>query len=253
MSFNLESAKKASPDEKLNMLLNAVSMLLQGQEKIEKLASNIISLEEKVASHESTINTLEKEVKKLKEASNEREQQSRDNVIRLFNFPMSPEDNAADLGKALANRVYDRILKPIMVGAKAKDDIATVQQMNNVIEDCFRIGKPTLKDGVLRPSPIIIKLRSKQLKQAILKNKKSSLPSPSDREKSAGIKRFVLVEDLTSPTFKKLSELLADERVEKAWTIKGQIRFVLVGNDNSVKKVKSVFDPISQIVEGAIH
>jgi len=252
MAFNLEDAKKASADEKLNLLLNAVSHLLQGQEKIEKLAVSMCALEKKVASHETTIKTLEQEVKKLKEFSNDRDQESRDNVIRLFNFPMSPDDVAADEGKALANRVYDRILKPVIIAAKAKDDLVSVQQVNNVIDDCFRIGKPSLKDGILRPSPVVIKLRSKQLKQAIMKNKKTSLPAPSDREKAAGIRRFVLVEDLTSPTFKKLSEILVDERVEKAWTIEGKIRFVLVGNDKSVKKVKSVFDPTSKIIESAL-
>jgi len=252
MAFNLETAMKASADEKLNLLLNAVSQLLLGQEKIEKLTANVVALEMKVAAQETVINTLELDVKKLKESANDRDQQSRENVIRLFNFPMSSDDNAADQGKALANRVYERILKPVIVAAKAKDDLGSVQQCNNVIDDCFRIGKPSLKDGILRPSPVIIKLRSKQLKQAIMKNKKASLPSPSDREKTAGIKRFVLVEDLTSPTFKKLSEILADERVDKAWTIEGQIRFVLVGNDKSVKKVKSVFDPTCQIIESAL-
>jgi len=252
MAFNLEDAKKAPADEKLNLILNAVSQLLQGQEKIEKLTANMCALEVKVASHESTINALELEVKKLKEISNTREQESRENVIRLFNFPMSPDDGAADHGKALANRVYDRILKPVIVAAKAKDDLGSVHQINSVIEDCFRIGKPSLKDGILRPSPVIIKLKSKQLKQAIMKNKRNSLPTPTDREKSSGIKRFVLVEDLTSPTFKKLSEILADERVDKAWTIEGQIRFVLVGNDKTVKKVKSVFDPTSQIISSAL-
>jgi hypothetical protein len=252
MAFNLEAAKKASADEKLNLLLNAVSQLLQGQEKIEKLAANVCALETKVASHETTIKTLELEVKKLKEFSNDREQELRENVIRLFNFPMSPDDSAADHGKALANRVYEKILKPIIVAAKAKDDLGSVHQLNSVIDDCFRIGKPSLKDGILRPSPVIIKLRSKQLKQAIMKNKRNSIPTPSEREKSAGIKRFLLVEDLTPPTFKKLSEILADERVEKAWSIEGQIRFVLVGNDKTVKKVKSVFDPTSKIIESAM-
>ena len=149
MAFNLEDAKKASADEKLNLLLNAVSQLLQGQEKIEKLAASMCALEKKVASHETTIKTLEQEVKKLKEFSNDRDQESRDNVIRLFNFPMSPDDVAADEGKALANRVYDRILKPVIIAAKAKDDLVSVQQVNNVIDDCFRIGKPSLKDGIL--------------------------------------------------------------------------------------------------------
>ncbi len=105
--------------------------------------------------------------------------------------------------------------------------------------------------GCLGPPPIIIKLCSKQLRLAILKNKKTSIPAPTTLERNAGIKRFVLVEDLTPPTYKKLTELLGDDRVEKAWSVEGRLRFVLMGNDKGVKKVKSVFDSVDQIVTSA--
>jgi hypothetical protein len=52
-------------------------------------------------------------------------------------------------------------------------------------------------------------------------------------------------------TFKKLSELLNDDRIEKAWTVDGRIRFILTGSDKSIKKVKSVFDSVDQIVTSA--
>jgi hypothetical protein len=87
------------------------------------------------------------------------------NGIYLFSFQMSPDD----CGKALSNCVYNRILKLVFVVAKANYDLGSVQQVKNVIEDCFRNSKPSLQDGILQPSPVIIKLPSKQLKQAILK------------------------------------------------------------------------------------
>ena len=77
------------------------------------------------------------------------------------------------------------------------------------------------------------------------------MPSPSDREKSSGTKKFVIVEDLTAPTYKKLQELLGDDRVEKAWSVDGHLRFILTGNDKTVKKVKSVFDSTEQIIDSA--
>jgi hypothetical protein len=61
----------------------------------------------------------------------------------------------------------------------------------------------------------------------------------------------VLVEDLTPPNYKKLVEVLGDDRIEKAWSVEGRLRFVLVGGDKSVKKVKSVFDSVDQIVSSA--
>jgi uncharacterized coiled-coil protein SlyX len=250
MAFDLAATANATSEQKLDMLLAAVSTLLQGQEKIEKLTSTIVNLEAKVASQETTITSLKKDVKKLKEQANDWDQKSRDTTIRLFNFPLSDADNA-ESGRALAARVYDRILKPILVAAKAKGDTSSVPVVNNVIEDLFRVGKPTLRDGVLRPPPIIIKLCNRQLRLAILKNKRLSIPAPSDVERGNGIKKFIVVEDLTVPTFKKLSDLLADDRVEKAWSTDGRLRFVLMGDDKGVKKVKSVFDTTDEIINSA--
>jgi hypothetical protein len=89
------------------------------------------------------------------------------------------------------------------LAAKAKGDTSSVPVVNNVIEDMFRVGKPTLRDGVMRPPPIIIKLCNRQLRLAILKNKRLSIPSPTDVERGNGIKKFIVMEDLTVPTFKK--------------------------------------------------
>jgi hypothetical protein len=159
-SFDVSTAQNASSDQKLDMLLAAVGALLQGQAKIEKLTSTVGTLEAKVASQEVTINNMQKEMKKMKEQLNDSDQQSRGQYIRLFNFPLAGY-NSADLGRALASRVYDRVLKPIIVAAKAKNEIAAVPQCTNVIEDIYRVGKPTTRDGVLRPPPIITKLCSK--------------------------------------------------------------------------------------------
>jgi hypothetical protein len=44
-------------------------------------------------------------------------------------------------------------------------------------------------------------------------------------EKKAGIPRFHIAEDLTAVTFKLLMDILAHEKVERAWTTEGQIQF----------------------------
>jgi hypothetical protein len=100
----------------------------------------------------------------------------------------------------------------------------------------------------MRPSPIIIKLCNRKLRLTILKNKRLSIPAPTDVERGNGIKKFIVVEDLTVPTFKKLSDLLADDRVDKAWSTEGRLRCVLMGDDKGVKKVKSVFDTTDDIL-----
>jgi hypothetical protein len=41
--------------------------------------------------------------------------------------------------------------------------------------------------------------------------------------------------------------LLADERAGPVWTVSGNIRYKLAG-DNTIKKVASVYDPIEKIL-----
>jgi hypothetical protein len=92
-------------------------------------------------------------------------------------------------------------------------------------------------------------LTSSTIKAAIFWSKGEALPDPTEAEKSAGIRRFHITEDLTSPTFNLLMELRAHEKVERAWTTEGQIRYTLKGDKSAyVHKVKSAFDNIDSIL-----
>lgn len=240
--LDLQAAKELNSDQKLDLLLTLVADLHKSHEKVEQLTVKVNDLQARVGHQEDTI-------KRLKEQCNNLEQLSKAKTIRLFNFPMG-EDVASDSGRALAARVYERILKPLLTAAKAKNEITTIPQCNNVVDTIYRVGKPTVRAGVTRPSPIVVKLANKQLHTAIMKCKRESTPSPSSQEKDTGIKRFVVVEDLTAPTYRKLTELLSDDRIEKAWSVNGRLRYVMCGDDKSVKFVKSVFDPIDTILSG---
>ena len=92
------------------------------------------------------------------------------------------------------------------------------------------------------PPPIIIKFVSPAIRLIILKNKRTNIPQPTEGEKASGLKRFFMAEDLTTPTFRKLQELLKDERVSKAWTIGGEIWVVPQGENMRAFRVKSVYD-----------
>ncbi len=78
--------------------------------------------------------------------------------------------------------------------------------------------------------------------------KKENTPNPSDVEKALGVKRFILVEELTPASYKKLRELSLDERVERVWSAGGHLRFIL-REDKSLRLVKSVFESVDYIVE----
>jgi hypothetical protein len=226
--------------EQSNLLSDTRSMLADSQAKVLALESKVGALEHKVV-------TLEGDLLSLKEVSNNREQATKLCSVRVHGFPVTDEELAAtDGGKTLGSKVYERIIKPILTAARAKGDISSVPHCANAIEDCFRVGRPT-KTG--KPVPLIIKFANKNVRLAVLRNKRANTPTPADTERSEFVKRFSIVEDLTSPTYKLLRLLQDREDVSKVWTVEGRVRFTLSSNPNNIIKVKSVFQPIEKILE----
>ena len=150
----------------------------------------------------------------------------------------------------ISEKIYERILRPILTVAKAKNFVEKVTNLHNTISNCYRVGSTAAKPGQSNPPPIVVKLCNPQLRIAILKCKKDSTPKPTDAEKAAGFKRFNIAEDLTPPAFKKLKELQGREESAKAWTIDGKIFFVMK-DSTSIMKVSSVFDDIRVILNRA--
>jgi len=240
----------SSTDEKLDLALAWLSTIAKQQAKIDVLEKKVNDLEIKVTNQDASIKALTKENRAIKEAANIRDQEARNNTIRLFGLPISQDEETGN--KTLSDIVYNRILKPILTAARAKGDCPSVPHLANLMEECYRVGKPAAgsKATGSPPPPIIIKLTQVH-RLAILKHKRLNMPSPTDAEKAAGHKKFVIVEDLTAATHRKLKELQGDQRIEKIWTVNGRLRFVLCGEDKSVKKVKSVFDPNEEIFQAA--
>jgi uncharacterized coiled-coil protein SlyX len=235
----------SSDSEKLDFLVAAVTETKASQATLEKkqanlelLVTRVAALESTVADQKQTITSLQEEVRQLKIRDNHREQQSRGLSLRLFNFPGSNDETE------LANKVYDRLLKPILVAAKAKGDLPQVGPktkgdppplVGSVIESAFRVGKFAAGSNK-PPPPIIIRFCSSAVRMAVLLNKRVSTP-PSD-----GPKRMILTEDLTQPNHRKMKELMDDERIAKVWSRDGVIWYVEKGANMPAKSVKSVFD-----------
>ncbi len=120
--------------------------------------------------------------------------------------------------------------------------------MSAAITNVYRAGRIT--HGA-RPPAIVFTFASQQLRLAFLRNKRNNVPLPSREEQLAGTKRYSVVEDLTAPTFKLLTAMRSDERVARAWTRDGRIKFTLVDND-TVFSVKSVFDTVDILLSNII-
>ena len=228
-------------------------------ESLAKMAQSVDSLKAQLAAKNLIVDQLSKEsmsqgkeINELKFQLNEIQQGERGGSLRVMGRDIPPEDIAA-LGpsKAIMKRVYDRLLKPVFAAAKAKNAIVAVPKMDTALASAYIAGKP-YKDpqGRTLPAPLIVKFNNWDLRNVVLKHKKESLPNPMDAEKAAGVKRFLLAEDLTKANLEIFKRLIADSRVGPVWTINGCARFVLVDDANKkVLKVPSPFMSVDEIID----
>jgi hypothetical protein len=264
----------SSADQKLDFLMKMVSEIMvntaSNSERFAALETSVASVDSKVDTIDSAFATyrketdekmsaMQEEISSIKNTANARDQQQRMKSIKLAGLPISDDEtNAQDTEKYLGKRVYDKILVPILTAARENDEIETIPTLAKTIEEIRRVkawspppsnvpGLSTKKTST--PPVIIIKLCSPQIRLAILRFKKDNTPAPSSADRTAGCKGFFISEDITPPTAKLLKDLNADERVDRAWTVEGRIRFTRVGDkERRVFKVKSVYDPISVIL-----
>jgi hypothetical protein len=237
---------EAKIDELMTLVRGQSLALAETKTMLSESLGRVAKLEEQVTSQQSVIDSQHKEILQLKDSVNYINQQSRANSIRLLGFPVTEDEKVTTDGtKSLSTRVYDKILKPVLTIAKAKGDLSTVPTMPNTIANIYRAGKLNSP----KPPPIVITFSSSQTRLAVLRHKRNNLPALSDDEKRAGIKSYVLAEDLTSPTFRMLKLLHSDERINKAWLTEGRLYFILRNDtNNTIHRVKSVFLPIEKII-----
>jgi hypothetical protein len=235
----------AKLDELMSLVRGQSKALEETKAMLAESLSRVASLEDKASSLQRRVDDQDKEILLLKDSVNHLSQQSKANSIRLLGFPVSEDEKmSTDGGKALSTRIYEKILKPVLAIAKAKGDLSSVPTMPNTITSVYRAGKLNSP----KPPPIVISFSSSLTRLAVLRHKKNNLPSPSDDEKRSGIKSYLLVEDLTSPTFRMLKLLQADERVNKVWSADGRLKFTLRSDSDTIHRVKSVFLPVEKII-----
>ena len=238
----------ASVDIKLDAILNQLKDLVPIRACLEELKSSIVevkvevkALQFEVANHNDRLTALERDMLEQKDMANRQQQQLRSLTLRIFNFPLSP-DEAADNNAGLRARVYDTVLKPLLTAAKAAKEISSVPQMATIVEACFRPLNISNKNLTGLPH-VIVKVSSKLFKVALMKNRKH-LPKPLSAEE----KPIMLVEDLTPATHKMFTAISKARDMGKVWTIDGNIRFSLT-ESTTVQSVKSVFLPVSKVID----
>jgi hypothetical protein len=254
----------------MKMVIEITANTSATAQRISTLESSVASVESKVETIDSAfasyrketdarLDALQQELVNVKISANNRDQLLRMKSVKLSGFPVSEEEkNASDPEKFLAKRIYDKILVPILTAAKEEGALDSVPSLAKTIEVVRRINTwppsstpsvPGLASKEKAPPLVIVTLCSHPIRLALLRFKKNSMPPPSSADRSLGTKGFFISEDVTPPTAKLLRDLLADERVDRAWTVEGRIRYIRSGDANRrVYKVKSVYDSVSTIL-----
>ena len=274
----------ASIDAKLDFLMQKACDLMSinviSQERMAKLEDRADSLETSISNLRSetkdSVDTikaelrgevfaLRTELKDVKSTLNARDQKERSLNIKLAGLPVSDDElSAPDPDKFLAKRIYDRILLPILTKAKEASHLDVVPTLAKTIVSARRVntwvnpnpdpipGSAAAAKSKSKASAIpliIVTFSSPTVRLAILRNKKSHTPSPTDVDKRLGSVGFFINEDLTSASFNLLRALQADDRVDKAWSLNGRLRFTRNGDKNrKIHKVASIFDLVNKIL-----
>ena len=230
---------------------NLTALHLETRELAITNSKEIVIVKKKLDSISVESCNMRKELDLLKDTVNKREQETRELSVRVLGlFVSEDEKKSAESNKYAIKQVYDRIFKPILTAARAKGLLDSVPQFNNCIEDGYRMGKGvTDEKGNLLPPPLVVRLKSMAVKVALFTCKRDALPKPSEAEMAAGIRKLLLVENLTLPTLHKLKEVRGDPRVEKVWTTEGIIRFTVTGKPTVVRKLTSVYKSLDDILK----
>lgn len=228
---------------------NLTALHLETREMASNNFKEILDVKMKVATLETENFVIRKELQLVKESINRREQKDKDLTVRVLGLAVSEEEKKEG-NKVSVKLAYDKILRPILVAAKTKNLIDAVPQLYNCLEDGYRMGKGSSdSQGQALPPPIIIRLKSKAVKTALFRCKRDAIPAPSDMEKANGVKNYLLLEDLTVPTLRRLKELKEDTRVQKVWTMEGNIKYTLANKPAFVCKMNSVYKPLEDILK----
>ena len=131
-SKSTASASTPSPgdlslEEKVNHIFNMVN----------KIDVSLGEQQERLTKVETDVNLLSKEVYSLKNIVNSHEQERRSSTIRITGLPLTAEEKKSRSTADLKQRVFDRILGPILSVAYDNDLLDVQPTVENTIVTCY--------------------------------------------------------------------------------------------------------------------
>ena len=218
---------------------------------LETLPAKVAALEKLLQDSNAKNVALQKQVAAkdkiiadLTAKTNSLEQYNRSWSVRINNI-MLPNGDKTET-EVVMQTVFDKALRPIFEGAKNRGLITSIPDCTDVLETAHILPAKSSD----RPKPIIARFYSRNIRAMIFRLKKELAPTTSITTREGErrtVQQFPIYEDLTKPAHQLLQDLLKDPRTGPVWTIGGHIRYRLK-NDDTVRKVVSVFDSVEDIL-----
>lgn len=233
----------AGLNTKMEGMEKSLDSLKDVSTKVDNLETLLKQANEKNASLITALEDKEKKLNALSLKLNALEQHHRSWSVRVNGVQLSSAEEVSI--RAVKNRVFNEVLKPILAGAVECGDLHEVPCMDNVIEHAHVLPA---REGQVKP--IICRFTIREYRSLVFKHKKTYAPreaaDPPNRARP-GRYRFPFFEDLTKMTFTKMRAIATHPRVEACWSSGGQLRFKLK-EGGVVHRVHNVLDTADDIV-----
>lgn len=257
MPPKVQQSQQHSVDEGVTKLLEEIRREFSC--KLDAYGARFDTLESLLASAQLENKTLkvaleekDREITSLRRKHNDLEQYQRSWSMRILDLPIPPGEDAHD-NSTVMKVVFKKLLEPIFRGAIDKGLLHSMPSCDSILETAHILpSKPN------QTPPIICRFYSRNIKSLVFKLKKEFAPKlPSDQPASQlrSASRtpvflklaYPFFENLTTDNFMKMRALSQDKRVLASWSVAGQLRFRLHGEER-VRKVSSIYDTVETII-----
>lgn len=241
-----------------NELLNNFKLRFDAQEaRLMDMRSLLTGLQTENTSFRAALEEKEQEILGLRRKTNENEQYARSWSIRILDLPVPKGLNASDTD-VIMQLVFNQVLLPILEGAVNRKLLPKVPSYKEILETAHILpSKPN------QTAPIIARFYSRNMKSLIFRLKRDfaakqtappppQVPQPGRPPLSGPNNRpaklaHPFYEDLTTANFKKMRAIAQDSKVLSCWSVAGQLRFRLHGEDR-VRKVLNIYATVDDIL-----
>ena len=234
----------------LEDLKNDFKLRFDAQEgRFMELKAMLTGVQAENSALRAAMDEKENEISGLKKRTNENEQYMRSWSIRILDLPVPKDQDASD-PDVIMRLVYNKILLPIFEGAVSRKMLAVIPSYLAILETAH-----ILPAHSGQTPPIIARFYSRNIKSMVFRLKKDFAPKqqqpavsqPGSNTRPARL-AHPFFEDLTTANFKKMRAIAGDKRVLSCWSVAGQLRFRLHGEDR-VRKVHNIFATVEAIIQ----